>query len=317
MVSMVKGCIDKLPFHQSKVPDFLSSNGECYEVDKDIGDGYYWYYEKENMFALSVMSLKAKEDYITEYIQPNFISVNYYDTISAEELNPYKKLCANCIRGHVSNGELYRARFHKNIPIKGTELILMPYFYHDYIETKYPGVFPNPESAFQSIDGSIDFPELVLLLKQIGKFNGSGVSADLYFESKIIEALSLIIERTKREDKKKIDKTLTIQDMKNLEAVKEYIEDHFAYEIKADQLTEIACMGQTKLRSSFKQAYNNTITEYIQNRRITHAEFLLLNTDFNIALVAEAVGYHHAGRFSALFKQSTGLFPEEYRKLMK
>ena len=76
-------------------------------------------------------------------------------------------------------------------------------------------------------------------------------------------------------------------------------------------------MGQTKLRQSFKQAFNTTITEYIQERRIAHAEFLLLKTDFNISNVAEAVGYHHGGRFSALFKQSTGLFPEEYRKLMR
>ena len=318
MDSLVKSCIDQMPFHQCEVPPFLSSNGVCYQVDKEIGDGYYWYYEKENMFAVSVMELRANEDYIMEYKQPNFISVNYYDTISAEELNPYKKLSANCIRGHVSNGELYRAQFHKTIPLKGTELILMPYFYHEYINTKYPGVFLNPESAFQSIDGSIDFPDLVLLLKQIGRFNGSGVAADLYFESKIIEALSLIIERTKKEKKTfKAPKTLTSQDMKNLEAVKSYIEDNFAGEIKAEQLSLIGCMGQTKLRSSFKQAYDYTITEYIQARRISHAEILLLKTDFNISQVAEAVGFHHAGRFSALFKQSTGLFPEEYRKLMK
>ena len=76
-------------------------------------------------------------------------------------------------------------------------------------------------------------------------------------------------------------------------------------------------MGQTKLRASFKQAFGSTITEYIQNRRIAHAEYLLVKTDFPICQVAEAVGYHHGGRFAALFKKKIGLFPEEYRKIVQ
>ena len=314
--NMISNCLDQMPFRQCKCKDFLSPAGLCFEPEPSLGEGYYWYYEKPGYFAVSVMELKAKQDYIMEYKQFDFISVNYYDRISAEELNPYKRLAANCIRGHVSNGELYRARFHKNMPIKGTELILMPGFYNDYIEQKYPGQFTNPESAFMSVDGATDFPELVLVLKQIGKFKGTGMAAELYYESKVIEALSLIIEKTKNNKNNSKEKRLTHQDNMNLEAVKSYIEDHFAFEIKAEQLADIGCMGQTKLRESFKQAFGYTITEYIQNRRIAHAEYLLLETDFNICQIAEAVGYHHAGRFSALFKQNTGLLPEEYRKLL-
>ena len=43
----------------------------------------------------------------------------------------------------------------------------------------------------------------------------------------------------------------------------------------------------------------------------------ILETDFNISQVAEAVGYHHPGRFSSLFQAHTGLYPEEYRKLLR
>ena len=221
MISLVKSCIDTMPFHQVSVKEFQSDIGLCFEPNKEIGEGYYWYYEKENMFAVSVMDLVAKEDYIMEYQQPNFISLNFYDTVSAEELNPYKKISANSIRGHVSNGELYRARIHKNIPMKGVEIILMPYFYQDYIEKKYPGVFPDIVSAFKSIDGCCDFPELILLIKQLARFNGSGGSAAIYYESKIAEALSLIVERSKRINKQKENiQNLSLQDKKNLEAVK-------------------------------------------------------------------------------------------------
>ena len=297
--------------------DFLCPAGLCFEPDPSLGEGYYWYYERPGMFAVSVMDLRPKIDYLLEYQQTDFISVNYYDTISAEELSPYRRLSANCIRGHVSNGELFRARYHKNMPLRGTELMLMPGFYHDYLEARYPGEFPDPKQAFLSVDGSTDFPALVLLLKQIGKFQGSGVAADLYFESKIAEAVSLIIERTKTTAPALAQKEVSQQDLVNLDAVRSYLEDHFAYNLKADQLAKIACMGQTKLRELFKRQYGCTITEYLQEKRIAHAEYLLMATDFTVSQIAQTVGYQHAGRFAALFRKNTGLFPDEYRSLMQ
>ena len=59
------------------------------------------------------------------------------------------------------------------------------------------------------------------------------------------------------------------------------------------------------------------IFRFIQNRRMAHAEYLLVKTEFSIAQVAQAVGYRHGGRFAALFKKNTGLSPEEYRKVMQ
>ena len=78
---------------------------------------------------------------------------------------------------------------------------------------------------------------------------------------------------------------------------------------------DIACMGTTKLKNSFKHIYRCTISEYIRQRRMSHAEMLLTSTDLAIDQVALAVGYSNAGRFAANFKNNTGLFPSEYRKM--
>ena len=304
-------------FHPCPCKPFLNPMGSCYEPQPEAGEGYYWFYEEPGMFAVGQMDLTTHGDYFMEYKQPDFISINYYETISAEELSPYKRLSAHCIRGHVSQGELFRLRCHKNMPVRGYELMLLPGFYQDYLEQIYPGEFPDPRDAFRSIDGCMDFPELVLVLKQIAGFQGTGASAQLYYRSKAAEALTLIIEHTRRGAGRSTELPLYRQDQINLDAVKSYIEDHFAFDIKTEQLTAIACMGQTKLRASFKQAYGSTITEYIQHRRIAYAEYLLVKTDFPIAQVAEAVGYHHGGRFASLFKKNTGLSPEAYRKILR
>lgn len=310
-------CLVQLGFHPCPCKDTLNLEGVCYEPPKELGEGYYWYYEREGLFAIAVLDLCLKEDKVLEYQQQDFISINYYDTISAEELSPYKRMSANCIRGHVSNSEMFRARYHKHVPIHGMELMLMPGYYHDYLEQKYPGEFPDPKAAFLSVDGISDFPELVLLMRQIQTFQGTGIAAHLFYESKVAEAVSLIIEKTKEHKGFIPSGELTKEDLVNLDAVKCYIEDHCAFDIRTEQLTKIACMGQTKLRYSFKKRYGYTITEYIQNKRVAHAEYLLIRTDFTISQIAEAVGYHHAGRFASLFRKNTGLFPDEYRRLMQ
>lgn len=310
-------CLIQLGFQPCECKKTLNLEGICYEPPKELGEGYYWYYEKEGMFAIAVLDLRLKEDKVLEYQQQDFISINYYDTISAEELSPYKRLNANCIRGHVSDCKIYRARYHKNVPIHGIELMLMPGYYQDYLQQKYPNEFSDTKAAFLSVDGMTDFPQLVLLMRQLQTFQGTGMSAHLFYESKVSEALSLIIDKSKEHKGFTPSNKLSKDDLMNLDAVKSYIDDHFAFDIKAEHLTKIACMGQTKLRYLFKKCYGYTITEYIQNRRIAHAEYLLVCTDFTISQIAEAVGYHHAGRFASLFQKSTGLYPDEYRKMMK
>jgi len=310
-------CLNQWGFQPCSPVKNLNLEGSCYAPPKELGEGYYWYYESKGMFAISVMDLRLKEDCVMEYQQPDFISVNYYDTISAEELNPYKRISANCIRGHISNCALYRARYHQDVPVHGMELMLMPGYYRDYLAEKYPGEFPDPKAAFLSVDGIADFPELVFLLRQIETFRGTGASAHLFYESKMAEAVSLIIEKTKSRKGFIPSGNLCADDLKNLDAVKSYIDDHFAFDTKADQLAKIAYMGQTKLRYAFKKLYGYTITEYTQNKRIAHAEYMLIRTDFPIGQIAEAVGYHHAGRFSSLFQKNTGLLPDEYRQLMR
>lgn len=314
---LMEPCLFQWGFHQCSYKDSLNLEGKFYELSEELGEGYYWYYERKGMFAIGVMNLRLHNDTIVEYNQPDFISVTYFDTVSAEELNPYKRLSANCISGHISDGNFFRARFHKSVPIHGVELMLMPEYYHENLEQKCQYESFDSKTAFSGINGVSDFPELVLLMRQIQVFRGTGVSAHLFYESKVEEAVSLIIEKNKKSTGFVPDGELSKKDLQNLDAVKSYIADHFASEIHADQLAKIACMSQSKLRYSFKNTYSHTITEYIQYRRMAHAEYLLLETDFQISQIAKAVGYNHAGRFSSLFQKNTGLLPEEYRRVIK
>ena len=76
-------------------------------------------------------------------------------------------------------------------------------------------------------------------------------------------------------------------------------------------------MGTTKLKSSFKQMQGCTITEYIQQRRMSQAEHLLIDTDFTMGQIAKMIGYSTSSRFAELFRKSTGILPIDYRKMTR
>ena len=64
----------------------------------------------------------------------------------------------------------------------------------------------------------------------------------------------------------------------------------------------------------FKQIVKTTPLHYLLSLRMSNAKSLLSNTNYNIAEVAESVGYDNSLYFSRLFHKHTGFSPTEYRK---
>ena len=189
----------------------------------------------------------------------------------------------------------------------------MPAYYEDYLKKQYLEEYRNPVEAFRKIDQTTDFPEMSRLLSELQNYRGDGMAAKLFYESKVAEALSLVVEYQKKGPA--VSSKLSAQDLERIQTVAAYLSDHYAAETPMERLTQIACMGTTKLKSSFKKVYDCTITEYIQQRRMSQAEYLLTSTGLSIGQIAQTVGYSTSSRFAELFRKSTGLLPGEFRKV--
>ena len=108
---------------------------------------------------------------------------------------------------------------------------------------------------------------------------------------------------TKRNNPEKTAHKLSQQDIASVQTVASYLSDHYASDIPLDRLTQIACMGTTKLKTCFKKYYDCTITEYIQQRRMSQAEYLLAYTELTVGQVAQTVGYSTSSRFCGTVSQ--------------
>ncbi len=67
------------------------------------------------------------------------------------------------------------------------------------------------------------------------------------------------------------------------------------------------------LSTLFKKETGKTVSEYVWEKRIHHADYLLKNTDLQIQTVASHCGVMDVQYFSKMFKKLVGKSPKEYR----
>lgn len=68
------------------------------------------------------------------------------------------------------------------------------------------------------------------------------------------------------------------------------------------------------LAKNMLKVYGMTPIEYLQYYRIEQAKKLLLQTNWQVAKVAEEVGFHHVSYFSSCFVRREGISPSNFRR---
>ena len=303
-------------FRPVKCPEKFNPSGSCWEISPSVGVGHYWIYGKQDLFDIKIHDFFFHEDFCLDVEIPEGINIQRYDSISGEELNPYRRLSAGDIETIVGGKQRYRALIHKRIPIHSVGIEILPAYYEDFLKKQYPDEYFDLPAAFQSVDQAADFPAMSKLLFEIENYRGEGVAASLFYVAKVTEAIALVVDNQKKQVAKNAH-PLSKDDIEGLENVISYIADHYAFDIPLSRLANIACMSESKLKTCFKRHTGCTVTEYIQARRMSQAEHLLIDTDFTMGQIAQMIGYTTSSRFAELFKKNTGILPIEYRKIAK
>lgn len=79
-------------------------------------------------------------------------------------------------------------------------------------------------------------------------------------------------------------------------------------------LAAMCFISPSYLSNLFKQETGQTLTDYINTRRIQRAAYRLRTTDDGVAAVAEQVGILDVNYFTKIFKKMQGVTPTQYRR---
>ncbi|MFB3168573.1 helix-turn-helix domain-containing protein [Neobacillus sp. 179-C4.2 HS] len=94
----------------------------------------------------------------------------------------------------------------------------------------------------------------------------------------------------------------------------EYIRMNLNQDLSLDSISGSLNLNSYELSRQFKKETGKNITEYINNRRINEALYILENDNISITDVAFTVGFNDVNYFTKVFKKLKGITPSEYRK---
>lgn len=94
--------------------------------------------------------------------------------------------------------------------------------------------------------------------------------------------------------------------------VQKYIKSHYTQQIRQQQIADYFFINKEYLSRKFKQEFQISMVDYINQLRIDKAKELLLAPSAKVNEVALAVGFSDEKYFSTVFKKITGMSPKNY-----
>lgn len=93
-----------------------------------------------------------------------------------------------------------------------------------------------------------------------------------------------------------------------------YIEAHLAENLSLCTLADTLNVSSGYLSTLFRKETGQTLTDYINRKRIRHAKHLLKTTRLQVQTIAQHCGIMDVQYFSKIFKKITQMTPKEYRE---
>ncbi|KRE57973.1 response regulator transcription factor [Paenibacillus sp. Soil750] len=102
-----------------------------------------------------------------------------------------------------------------------------------------------------------------------------------------------------------------------MEAIRNYVNENFSYELTLASLAEMFHINETYLSGLFKMSVGVTFSDYVTRLRLSRAADLLKESELKLTDIATLVGYSSSSYFSTAFKKFYGKGPKEYREELR
>lgn len=92
-----------------------------------------------------------------------------------------------------------------------------------------------------------------------------------------------------------------------------YVAKHYTDTLKVADIAKAVGLHPDYANSLFRKTFGCTLSAYVVEERIAHAQRRLLSTDMSVTAIAFECGFNSISRFNAAFLKLTGCTPRTYR----
>jgi len=148
------------------------------------------------------------------------------------------------------------------------------------------------------------------------EYAGSGSFSEVLIYSSLMELLGLLGRSQILTDASAdTGGTQSCKYAERMLSVCSYINDHCTEELTLSKAADLAGFSKYHFTRLFKDFAHTSFYKYLNKKRISHAEQLLINPDYSITEVALHSGFSSLTAFIRMFKQLKGCTPTQFRKL--
>lgn len=102
-----------------------------------------------------------------------------------------------------------------------------------------------------------------------------------------------------------------------VDQIRDFLDQNYVREITRNDLAEIVFLNPDYISRLFKKEMGVSISSYLLKKRVDTAKDLLEHTTMPINVISMHVGYSNFSYFTKIFRENTGMSPNEYRKMCK
>lgn len=95
---------------------------------------------------------------------------------------------------------------------------------------------------------------------------------------------------------------------------KEFIEDNITQSPTVAEVAAVTHLSEKQLSRVFRDITGKTVADHIRERRVTHIEKLLLETDLSLSEISDRMHFSSEYYFNRFFKTHAGMTPGAYRR---
>lgn len=93
----------------------------------------------------------------------------------------------------------------------------------------------------------------------------------------------------------------------------DYVSQHLIESLSVEKISEEIGLNRKSLTQYFIKDMHQTIPEYILDKRLAQAEYLLKNSSMSLASISELLLFSSQSHFTQRFKEKYGITPRRYR----
>jgi AraC-like DNA-binding protein len=155
---------------------------------------------------------------------------------------------------------------------------------------------------------------MLMVLNEIRSCEFNGSMKKLYLQSKVLELLALQCEQYERvTDLRNSVTAISATDKEKIYHARDILLAQLQEPPSLHELSLMSGLNEFKLKSGFKQVFDNTVFGYLNDYRMESARQLVVEGSRSLTDIADTFGYSSIQHFSNSFRKKFGVSPGKMR----